>query len=264
MAQEISPEPFYDIAFKALLKPDAPPLTGRANWDAWSQAMEKYLNLENLYFALHEQAPYELGTVPNANDLRGSPLVRTWVQQTQDDEMVSATPKVQREAYAQELLNDVQELASADEAAMEMVLGRIHEEVRQKIPPSARKGSVKNLWAELERMHIDTSLDDVDTAIARLERLCKNPNLSVEIRLAEMTTIRDDLASWGVELPDAYLAALFWREVDQSLREAHRGCGCSKMRNCSWDRLKICFSSKGPSQDEEQAPRAESAKSDSE
>jgi hypothetical protein len=250
MAPEIAPEWSLETAFKAPLKPDAPFLTGRANWNAWSQAIKKCLNEKNLYFALHEQAPYELESVPRADGLRGNPLVRTWVVQTQDEEVMSAAPKVQRRKYAKGLRNDVRELARADKAAMKIILERLDEAVRKKIPPGTFTGSVKDLWAKLEWMHMDATIEDVDTAIANLEGFSQNQRLSLEDRAAEMTTVRDDLASWGVELPDAYLIVLFVRGLDQAaeqdLVESSKALGC-----CSWDKFKAGFSSKDPAEDGE-------------
>jgi hypothetical protein len=257
MADEIASESSLDTAFKAPLKPNAPILIGRANWAAWSQAIKKCLNQKNLYFALHERAPYEFEGVPRSRDLRENPLVRKWVEQTQGEEVMSATRRVQRKKYARALRNDVKELARADGPAMEIILERIGEEVRNKILPNVLEGSMRGLWAKFERMHMDASLDDVDTATATLERLTTNQLLSVETRAAQMTTIKDDLASWAVELPDAYLIILFLRGIDYSLKE--RFNERFKALSITWDEFKSCFSSE---ESGKEGPRAESAKSE--
>jgi hypothetical protein len=158
-------------------KPNAPHLIGNVSWDAWSQAIKKCLNDENVYFALHEETPYKSEEdLPTARDLRKNPLVNTWVAQTQDEEANSTSSKVQRRKYAEEVKNDFNELGRADARAKAIILGNIHDNVANEILSGGDQfeGSAKQLWAKLERIHQGATLDNVGTAIAHLEHLGEN------------------------------------------------------------------------------------------
>lgn len=60
----------------------------------------------------------------------------------------------------------------------------------------------------LEQMDFEGTLDDVNKAIARIECLRLDHSQATDVCASNMSEIREYFESKGVDLPDAYLAAL--------------------------------------------------------
>lgn len=231
MAQRIVVDLNWDNSFKAPLKPNAPKLRGKANWDAWSKAIKKHLNEQNFYFALHEESQYKFENLTQAgNDLPKNPLVGPWVEQTLDEEMQWASARVQRDKYLEGVYKDNLEWRTADAHAKEIICDNLGPEML--LSNSDREGSAREIWKKLERMHLDANLDDVETAIAAIERLSVDKRLSAKTRAVKMTKIRKDLESWGVDLLDTYLIII---TLLRGLELPFQRYGQKKALEYAWD-----------------------------
>ena len=111
--------------------------------------------------------------------------------QTQNEELKPEPLEVQSQIYLEDAMQELREWDIAAPTAKEIIFENVDPEVF--LSPTDREGSAKELWMKPERMDMDATFDDVETALATIERASVDQRLSIEARIDQISDVRKNL-----------------------------------------------------------------------